>query len=324
MWRYDEGRTASSPEELASELHLQWLNHYPARTPVWEDPLNQDLMPYDAVYEPVVAGDTAYLGFNDSDKVIALDLRTGEERWTFYCDGPVRLPPVVWRDRVLFVSDDGHLYCVRASDGTLVWKRRGGPSDRKILGNSRLISTWPARGGPVVSEGVVYWAASIWPFMGVFLYAHDIESGELVWINDGESARFRQQPHGGAVSFANVAPQGPFALNGDALLVAGGRSVPAAFERTTGEFRYYRVADYNKTGGSFIATLGPLCQSLPRTGHVRLQPGGRRAGVSADWQASRIDAELMYLSGPEIAAIDMPAFQRTRRHWKARRPGRLP
>ncbi len=311
MWRYDEGRTASSPEELAGELHLQWLNHYPARTPVWEDPLNQDLMPYDAVYEPVVAGDTAYLGFNDSDKVIALDLRTGEERWTFYCDGPVRLPPVVWRDRVLFVSDDGHLYCVRASDGTLVWKRRGGPSDRKILGNSRLISTWPARGGPVVSEGVVYWAASIWPFMGVFLYAHDIESGELVWINDGESARFRQQPHGGAVSFANVAPQGPFALNGDALLVAGGRSVPAAFERTTGEFRYYRVADYNKTGGSFIATLGDLFVNHYRervTSVYNLADGELVCPQIGKHPV--LTRELMYLSGPEIAAIDMPAFQR--------------
>ncbi len=311
MWRYDTGRTASSPEELPRDLHLQWLNHYPARTPVWEDPLNQDLMPYDEIFEPIVAGNTVYLGFNDSDKLIALDLATGEERWAYYCDGPVRLPPVVWQDRVLFISDDGHLYCLRAADGTLVWKRRGGPSDRKILGNSRLISTWPARGGPVVNEGVVYWAASIWPFMGIFLYAHDIETGELIWINDGESARFRQQPHGGAIAFANVAPQGPFALSGDALLVAGGRSVPAVFERSTGEFRYYRVADYNKTGGTFVAAIGDLFFNHYRervTSVYNLENGD--AVCPQIGKHPVLSPEMIYLSGPEVTALDMAAFRR--------------
>ena len=32
-------------------------------------------------------------------------------------DGPVRLPPVAWRDRIYFASDDGILYCVAAADG---------------------------------------------------------------------------------------------------------------------------------------------------------------------------------------------------------------
>ena len=34
----------------------------------------------------------------------------------------------------------------KTTTGKLLWKFRGGPSDRKILGNERLISTWPARG----------------------------------------------------------------------------------------------------------------------------------------------------------------------------------
>lgn len=148
MWRFDAGRTASSSEELPDKVELLWANHYTQRTQVWEDPLNQDLMPFDKVLEPIVAGDTVFLGFNDSDKLIALDLKTGEEKWAYYCDGPVRLPPVTWEGRVLFVSDDGYLYCLQRLDGSLLWKRRGGPSDRKILGNSRLISTWPARGVP--------------------------------------------------------------------------------------------------------------------------------------------------------------------------------
>ncbi len=50
---------------------------------------------------------------------------------------------------------DGYLYCLESDTGSLVWKFRGGPSDRRILGNERIISTWPARGAPhnVVHHG---------------------------------------------------------------------------------------------------------------------------------------------------------------------------
>ena len=317
MWRFDAGRTASSTENLPAHLELLWANHYTQRTQAWEDPLNQDLMPFDKVFEPIVAGDTVFLGFNDSDKAIALDRATGEEKWAYYCDGPVRLPPVVWKDRLLFVSDDGYLYCLQTSDGSLLWKRRGGPSDRKILGNSRLISTWPARGGPVVADGIVYWGASIWPFMGIFIYAHDIESGELVWVNDEESARFRQQPHGGAISFANVAPQGAFAVNGDALLVAGGRSVPALFDRTTGEFQYYRVADFSKTGGSFIATLGDIFFGHHRekvTTAYRLEDGDQVCSRIGKHPVLTPDA--FYFSGSQITAVDAEAFRENPGKWQ--------
>lgn len=207
MWRYDAGRTSASPGELPDELHLLWVRQYGQRTMVWDDPLNQDLMPYDRVFEPVVMGKTMFIGFNDSDKVLALDTDTGAEKWTFYVEGPVRFPPVVWNGKVYFTSDDGYLYCVRAHNGELIWKIRGGPSDRKILGNKRLISTWPARGGPVIKDGIVYFAASIWPFMGIFIYAVDAETGRIVWKNDGTGSHYMLQPHN-AHSFAGVAPQG--------------------------------------------------------------------------------------------------------------------
>ena len=42
-----------------------------------------------------------------------------------------------------------------------------------MLGNDRLISHWPARGGPVVADGVVYFAAGLWPSDGIYVYALD-------------------------------------------------------------------------------------------------------------------------------------------------------
>ncbi len=251
MWRYDAGRTACGSEELPQELHPLWIRQYSEREMVWDDPLNQDLMQFDKVFEPVVLGNTLYIGFNDRDKVVALDIKTGLEKWVFYADGPVRLPLAGWQNRLFFTSDDGYLYCLSADNGQLIWKFRGGPGDRKILGNKRLISTWPARGGVVIQDDIVYFAASIWPFMGTFIYAIDAATGSIVWQNEGTGAEYINQPHN-SPAFAGVAPQGALVVSGDRLLIPGGRSVPACFDRQRGKSLYYHLAKYNKTGGAFV------------------------------------------------------------------------
>lgn len=252
QWRFDSGRTASSPGELPDDLQLVWTKKFQQRVQVWDDPLNNDLMTYDKILEPVVMDGRMFAGFNDSDKVVAWDSLTGAEVWRYYTDGPVRIPPVAWEGKVYFVSDDGSLYCVDARRGKLQWKFRGAPGDRKVLGNQRIISAWPGRGGPVIRDGILYWAASIWPFMGTFIYAMDAESGEVEWVNDGTSAQYIKQPHG-APSFAGVAPQGAFVATENFLIVPGGRSVPAVFDRSTGEMNYFHLNEGGKgNGGSFV------------------------------------------------------------------------
>ncbi|MCH8043128.1 MAG: PQQ-binding-like beta-propeller repeat protein [Planctomycetes bacterium] len=252
MWRCDAGRTASSPEELPAKLHLQWTRRYTPREQVWDDPLNNDLMPYDKVFEPVVAGGRMFVGFNDRNKLVALDVATGRQLWQYFTDGPVRFAPVVWRDRVFFSSDDGYLYCARAADGKGIWKLLAAPAAHKILGNKRLISAWPARGGPVERDGNIYFASSIWPMMGTFIYCIDAESGAVKWLNDGTSALYIKQPHS-APSFAGVAPQGALVATQDVLLVPGGRSVPAAFNRHNGQMMYFHINDGGKgNGGSLV------------------------------------------------------------------------
>jgi outer membrane protein assembly factor BamB len=256
MWRYDAGRTAASPAELPYPLELLWTRQETARQQAWDDPLNIDLMTYDRVFEPIVLGSRMLVGFNDRDKLAAYDTNTGEELWSFFTDAPIRLAPVGWRDRVYVASDDGNLYCLRAADGQLVWQFRGGPSERRVIGNKRLISAWPARGGPVIRDGQVYFAASIWPFMGVFIYSLDAETGDVVWVNDSTGSQYIKQPHS-APSFAGVGPQGALVATDQYLLVPGGRSVPAAFDRATGEFRHFELNAGGKgNGGSFVAAQG--------------------------------------------------------------------
>ena len=214
-------------------------------------------MRFDVAYEPVAAGDTVFVASPRADKVMALDARTGEERWTFHAGGPVRFAPVVWQGAVYFGSDDGHLYCVGARVGRLRWKFLAGPSERRVLGNTRLISAWPMRGAPVIADGVVYCAAGIWPFMGIFIYALDANSGAVIWVNDGQGAEYTDQPHGGALAFGSVAPQGYMVVSGDKLIVPSGRSTPAVFDKNTGAMLYYHMAE-NKSAGNFAvaATSG--------------------------------------------------------------------
>lgn len=253
MWRYDAARSAASPDQLPSDLKLLWTHEFSPRKQAWDDALNLDLMTYDRILEPVVADGRLFLGFNDRDKLTAYDVETGVELWSYFAAGPVRMPPVAWKDRVFFGSDDGYLYCLNAADGTLHWKFRGGPGSRQILGNKRLVSAWPMRGGPVVRDDKVYVAASIWPFMGTFIYALDAETGRVEWVNDETGAQYIKQPHS-APSFAGIAPQGALVATANVLLVPGGRSVPAAFDRHTGKQLYFELNAGGKgTGGSFVA-----------------------------------------------------------------------
>ena len=90
-----------------------------------------------------------------------------DELWRFYTNAPVRFAPASDGERIFAVSDDGFLYALDAASGRLLWKIDGGPQQWPIVGNDRLVSTWPARGGAAVADGVVYFTAGIWPSMGI-------------------------------------------------------------------------------------------------------------------------------------------------------------
>lgn len=301
-WRYDAGRTASSNEELSGNLHLRWTRHYSAREQVWDDPLNNDLMQFDKYFEPIAVGNSLFVGFNDQDKVVAFDSKSGKELWTYYADGPVRLPITYHENNIYFTSDDGYLYSITASKGVLNWKFRGGPAARKMLGNKRLISTWPARGGVVIDEGTVYFAASIWPSMGTFIYAVDATSGEEIWRNDGTSSDYVKQPHN-AYSFAGIAPQGTMAISGNNLFIPGGRSVAGCFDKNTGEQIYYDINKHNKSGGSFVAARDEwfVNHHRDRDTYIYEAKTGSRASKEME-KYPVLSEDIFYFSGNSIVA----------------------
>ncbi|MCA9102915.1 MAG: PQQ-binding-like beta-propeller repeat protein [Planctomycetales bacterium] len=256
MYRGGAARQAYTAEAFEGPLHLQWTyrsQHAPL--PAWP---RSDRLPFDRAYHTVVADGRLFFGSSVDHKVYCLDAETGATLWTYFTDGPIRFAPAVWRDRVFVVSDDGWFYCLSAEDGTLVRRQRGGPADDRLLGNERLISRWPARGGPVVVGDVVYYAAGIWPSEGIFLYAIDAASGETLWVNDDSGDIYMPQPHGGAEARSGASAQGYLVANGDALLVPTGRAVPASFDRNSGKFQFFHLQQFGHRGGSPTMAVGDL------------------------------------------------------------------
>jgi outer membrane protein assembly factor BamB len=238
-----------------------------------------------------VAGKLLLAGSPTEGSVTAWDTESGAERWKFLAEGPVRFAPVACQGRVLFGCDDGYLYALAAADGKLLWKVRVAPDDRpqrRHLGNGRLISFWPVRGGPVLAGDTLYCAAGIWPTMGVFAVALDARSGAVVWRNDTlgflESVRLDHND----LHPSGLSPQGYLAIEGETLLVPNGRSMPAGLELRTGKLRYY-VQGY-RNGDCHVTAMGNYAL-VGLAGVVDLRTGRE---VGSRWAAAGRDAPAKF------------------------------
>ena len=260
MWRHDSGRTATTTEALdRDKLKLKWVRELPPLEPAFHEPRLQ----FDAGYEPIVQGKQLFLASSRSKSVSAFDTETGERQWQFFTQGPVRFAPVAWKKKVYVGSDDGFLYSLDAETGKLIWKFRAVPSNRKVLGNRQLISTWPVRGGPVIEDGKIYFAAGVWPFEGVFIYCLDARSGAKIWINDNVSYIFSKHPHD-TYALGGLSPQGYFLFNRGELIVPCGAAFPARFNPETGEMTHSAIqAEARNPGGWFVSTLAKKEEQLP-------------------------------------------------------------
>ncbi|MBT4864175.1 MAG: PQQ-binding-like beta-propeller repeat protein [Planctomycetaceae bacterium] len=275
-YRADEARSGYTSEAFPNQVKLRWVHRtVHAPRPAWS---MSQRMHFDQAFQPIIIGDAVLFGSSADDTVVAIDARSGRVKWTFLTEGPVRFAPAGWRDRVFVASDDGWMYALSLDDGRLLWKHRGGPDDRKVLGNERVISHWPARGGPVVDGDTVYFAAGIWPSDGVFLHALDAESGSLKWTNDRTGGLEMNQPHGGARAKSGVSAQGYLLADDARLFVPTGRAVPAAFNRTDGKLLYYHLQQNQQRGGSramlgdrFLFNSGCLFEA--KTGELASQIG---------------------------------------------------
>lgn len=316
MWRHDAGRTASTPQAMPENPALLWSRELPPLRPAYKEARLQ----FDGGYEPVSAGGRLILGSSREDCVTAYDTATGEQLWRVLAGGPVRCAPVIVDDLVIFGADDGVVRCARLEDGAQVWAKRAVPSGRMLLGNQRLISVWPVRGGPVAKDGRVYFAAGVWPLEGVFVFCWDAATGDEIWCNDRCSYLYGIHPHD-TQAMGGLAPQGYLLVDGEDLVVPCSNAYPARLDLKTGALKQFELPSAGRlTGGWFASTpaekeafrlqrWGLLIDSEVNTKRHEDKPraegitGVRRALHAAGTETSFDSLELPGLAGRVHSAI---------------------
>ena len=145
----------------------------------WQADLRRELT------SPVVAAGKVYAASKDTHTLYALDVEDGRKLWTFTAGGEIDSPPTVYRGLVIFGSADGRVYCLRASDGVLVWRFRAGPRDMRLVSYGRLESVWPIHGSVLVEKGIVYCVAGRSTFLdgGLRFYRLNAATGRMLSEN---------------------------------------------------------------------------------------------------------------------------------------------
>lgn len=129
-----------------------------------------------------VADGKLFVAQVDQHTLHALDINGGRELWQFTTGGRVDSPPTFYRGLLLLGSRDGHVYCLRADDGKLVWRFRAAPGSTKAVAYEQLESLWPVCGSVLVEQQVAYVAAGRSSYLdgGIRLVALDPLSGSLL------------------------------------------------------------------------------------------------------------------------------------------------
>lgn len=222
-WQRDSQRTGIATEPLQLPLVRKWSykpRHAPA--PAWPPPARQDIwnrkynlsprVVFDRSFAVVTLGDAVVFASSADDRVSCLDADTGQLRWTYFTEAPVRLAPTLESNRVLFGCDDGRVYCLDLQDGTLVWQFEAFDVDRRMPGNGRMISHRPVRTGIIVEDGVAWFCSGLFPNQGVEQFAVAVEDGRLL-----------------ARGPLDVSPQGYLERRGGRLFIPTGRDPAGAF-----------------------------------------------------------------------------------------------
>lgn len=239
-YRGDAQRTGYSADALPEKLIESWkFTPSTAPQPAWHTrerkPHDRDQRlrrQFDMVFQPIVVGGTLYFGSSADDQLYAIDAATGRLKWTYFTDGPIRVAPASWLRGVYVTSDDGFLHCVDGATGELRWKLHGAPQQDQVLGNGRMISRWPCRGGAAIANGIVYFAAGVWPSEKTYVVAAAARTGKVLWRYSNEAA---DPKNSNDVQFKFVS-QGHLAVSNDKLVVPTGRISSYYFNSSNGKF----------------------------------------------------------------------------------------
>ena len=190
LHRYDARRGANSPIELDANLALTWSKPI---VPQRDTPSSRAwiLRTGNPLSAPTVYGDTVFVADVDQGQLHAMNVLSGDPRWTFSAAGRIDSPPTLHNGLCLMGAHDGYVYCLRADDGGLVWRFRAAPVDRRIVAFGNVESRWPVSGTVLMHGDTAFVVAGRAPDAdgGLQVHALDPQTGTPRWsakINNPE------------------------------------------------------------------------------------------------------------------------------------------
>lgn len=164
-YRHDIGRSGATGSPVPARLAESWRVRIGGR-----------------LSAPTIAGGKVFVASIDAHALDALDAVTGKRSWSFIAGGRIDSPPTLHRGLVLFGSADGYIYALCAEDGSLAWRFRGAPMDRRLMAWEQIESVWPVHGSVLVNDGVLYATAGRNMFLdgGVRFLRLNAMTGELL------------------------------------------------------------------------------------------------------------------------------------------------
>jgi len=187
MYRRDPARSGYAPTSVPADSKK-----------LWEAKLDGRLLSLVSAYNMVVTVTP------DSHAIHAFDAESGEPIWKYTCGGRVDSPPTFHAGMIIFGSHDGYVYCLRASDGELVWKFLAATNDRRMVSHGQVESAWPVHGSVLAMGENVYFVAGRSAFLdgGLRFYKLRAKTGELLAVtkideNDPQSGKHLQELQAG-------------------------------------------------------------------------------------------------------------------------------
>ena len=164
-YRHDTARSGATTESVPGNLKRSWEKKLGSR-----------------LTSIVLADHRLYVAAVDSHAVYALNANSGDVLWHYIAGGRVDSPPTIYEGRVLFGSADGWVYCLRATDGALIWRFRAAPADLRHMAFEQLESLWPVHGSVLVQDDVLCCVAGRAMFVdgGMRLLRLDPRTGRML------------------------------------------------------------------------------------------------------------------------------------------------
>jgi outer membrane protein assembly factor BamB len=172
-YRHDASRSGTTRTRIPSNVRIDWKVTLKG-----------------TLTAPVAAGGKVYVARPDAHTLYALDMESGKEMWQYTANGRIDSPPTIYKGKVLMGSKDGYVYCLRTSDGQLVWRFLAAPIDRRIAHFDQIESAWPVHGSVLVTrdpstssgQAVAYFTAGRSTYLdgGIRIYGLEPTTGKIL------------------------------------------------------------------------------------------------------------------------------------------------